>query len=164
MIIKGQTHVRAVCSRMTVCLVGSETSLPKGVVVSPSVNYLQPGASTSKLSAELVNHLQQAVTIPGKARICDLYITDDVITLDQQNLDLDTPASECDEASFLKHFQHIRDTLPEEKVDEVLGLLQKWPSVFSHHDLDLGLTNQAVDHIKLKDDTPFKEKEDRFHL
>ena len=76
----------------------------------------------------------------------------------QQNLDLDTSASECDEVSFLKHFQHIKDTLPEEKVDEVLGLLQKWPSVFSHHDLDLGLTNQAVHHIKLNDDTPFKEK------
>ena len=73
MIIKGQTHVRAVCSRMTVCLDGSETSsLPKGVVISPSVNYLEPGASTSKLSAEVVNHLQQAVTIPAKARICDL--------------------------------------------------------------------------------------------
>ena len=41
-------------------------------------------------------------------------------------------------------------------MDEVLGLLQKWPSVFSHHDLDL--TNQAVHHIKLKNDTPFKEK------
>ena len=32
---KGQIHVRAVCSRMTVCLDGSETSLPKGLVVSP---------------------------------------------------------------------------------------------------------------------------------
>ena len=100
MIIKGQTHVRAVCSRMTVCLDGSETSLPKGVVVSPSVNYLEPGVSTSMLSAEVVNYLQQAVTIPAKARICDMYSTDDVITLDQQNLDLDTSAAECDEASF----------------------------------------------------------------
>ena len=158
MIIKGQSHVRAVYSPMTVCLDGSETSLPKDLVVSPSVNYLEPSASTSKLSAEVVNHLQQAITIPAKARICDLYSTDDVITQDQQNLDLDTSASECDEASFLKHFQHIRDTLPEEKVDEVLGLLQKWSGVFSHHDLDLGLTNQAVHHIKLKDDAPFKEK------
>ena len=158
MIIKGQTHVRAVCSCMTICLDGSETRLPKGVVISPSVNYLELGTSTSKLSVEVVNHLQQAVTIPAKARVCDLYSTNDVITLAQQNLDLDTSASECDEASFLKHFQHIKDTLPEEKVDEVLGLLQKWPSVFSHHELDLSLTNQAVHHIKLKDDTPFKEK------
>ena len=147
MIIKGQSHVRAVCSRMTVCLDGSETSLAKGVVVSPSVNYLEPGASTSKLSEPSATSCYYP----------DLYSTDDVITLDQQNLDLDTSASECDEASFLKHFLHSRDTLPEEKVDEVLGLFQNWPSVFSHHDLDLGLTNQALHHIKLKDDTPFKE-------
>ena len=52
MIIMGQTQVRAVCSRMTICLDGSETtSLPKGVVISPSVNYLEPGAFTSKYSA-----------------------------------------------------------------------------------------------------------------
>ena len=58
--------------------------------------------------------MQQAVTIPAKARICNLYSIDDVITLDQQNLDLYTSASEYDEASFLKHFQHMKDTLPGE--------------------------------------------------
>ena len=66
------------------------------------------------------NHLQQAVTIPTKARICGLYSTDDII-LDQLNVDFDTSASECDEYSFLKLFQHIKDTLPEEIMDEMLG-------------------------------------------
>ena len=38
MSIKGHTHVRAVCSHMTVCLDGSETmSLPKGLVGSPTI-------------------------------------------------------------------------------------------------------------------------------
>ena len=72
LIIKGQTHVKAVFACMTVCLDGSKTiSLPKGVVISPSVNYLELGVWTSKLSAEVVNHSQQPVTISAKVRICD---------------------------------------------------------------------------------------------
>ena len=58
MIIKGKIHVKAVCTRLTVCLDDSSaTSLPRGVVISPSVGYLEPGSSTSKLSVKVVNHL-----------------------------------------------------------------------------------------------------------
>ena len=159
MIIKGQTRVRPVCSRMTVCLDESEaSSLPKGVMISPSVNYLEPGTATSKLSVEVVNHLQQSVTIPAKARICDLYSTDDVITLDNPDTGAQTLLPGDKGTSFLDHFNHIKETLPEEKVTQVMELLQKWPDVFSQHDLDLGLTDQAVHRIRLKDDQPFKER------
>ena len=54
--------------------------------------------------------------------------------------------------------EHLNKTLPEERVEEVLRLLRKWPTVFSKYDLDLNLTVQAVHHIRLKDDTTFKER------
>ena len=44
------------------------------------------------------------------------------------------------------------------EVEEVQGLLTEWKSIFSLHDLDLGLTDKAVNHIQLKDDIPFKER------
>ena len=39
-------------------------------------------------------------------------------------------------------------------MDEVLVLLQKWSCIFTYHNLDLYLTNQAMHLMKLKDDTP----------
>ena len=107
---------------------------------------------------EVVNHFQQAVAIPAKARICDLYSTDDVITLDQPGTGLPETASKDGNFSFLDNFEHLKETLPEKQAEEVLNVLRRWPTVFSQHDLDLGLTDQAVHRIRLKDDTTFKEK------
>ena len=76
-IFHGQTRVKAICQKLTVCLDGA-SGLPKGVIVTPSVNCIVPGRTKSKLPVELVNHLSQDVTIPAKARICDLYSTKDV--------------------------------------------------------------------------------------
>ena len=52
-------------------------------------------------------------------------------------------------ADFLDNFSRMR---------EVQRLLVKWKSVFSLHDLDLGLTTKAEHHIRLTDNVPFKEK------
>ena len=91
-------------------------------MILPRLNYLKPGNATSKLSVEVVNHLQQSVTIPAKARICDLYSTDDVITLDNPDTGAPTLLPGDKETSFLDHFNHIRETLPEEKVTQVMEL------------------------------------------
>ena len=84
MIIKGKIHVKAIYTCLTVCMDETKmTSLPKAVIISPSVGYLEPVTSLTKLPVEIVNLLQQAVTIPAKARICDSYSPDDVVTPDQ---------------------------------------------------------------------------------
>ena len=163
MIIKGHTHIKAACTRLTVCLDDSSaTSLPRGVVMSPSVGYLEPGSSTSKLSVEVVNHLQQAVTILAKARICDLYSTDDVITLDQQGTGLPENALKDGNSAFLDNFEQLKETLSEEQAEEVLNVLRRWLTVFSQHDLDLSLTDQAVHHIRSKMTPPSRKSPDRY--
>ena len=47
------------------------------------MNNLQPERKRTKLPVELVSHSAQTVTVPAKERVCDLYSTEDVITLEQ---------------------------------------------------------------------------------
>ena len=152
----GQTRVQAISHQMSVCLESSEwTILPKGVLVSPCVNWIQPGQSITKLPVQLTNQLDQMVTIPAKARICKLYSMDDVSKLKQDGSDEGETSTPSD---FLHHFAHIQHTLDEKQQKEVNKFLNSWKSLFSLHDLDLGLTNKAVHRIDLKDNTPFKER------
>ena len=103
----------------------------------------------------MMNQLDQMVTIPAKARICELYSTDDVSKLKQDGSDEEETSTQSD---FLHHFAHIQNTLDEKQQEKVNTFLNSWKSLFSLHDLDLGLTNKAVHQIHLKDNTPFKER------
>ena len=159
MVIQGHTRVKAVCQGITVCLDGSN-GLPKGVLATPSVTTLPPGRKRTKLPVELVNHSAQTVTVPAKARVCDLYSTEDVTPLGPSSLPGVSGSSNIDmgKECFLTNFVGIRETLTEERVREVEDLLMKWRGVFSLHDMDLGLTDKVEHRIRLSDDVPFKEK------
>ena len=157
-IFHGQTRAKAICQKLTVCLDGA-SGLPKVVIATPGVNCISPGRTKRKLPVELVNHLSQDVTIPAKARICDLYSTEDVDLIeDNEGGGVSCIASSGSDADFLEDFLHIKNQLPVEQVEEMQQLLLKWKSVFSLHDLDLGLTDKVEHCIRLKDNTPFKEK------
>ena len=120
----GQTRVQAISHQMSVCLESSErTILPKGVLVSPCVNWIQPGRSITKLPVQLTNQLDQMVTIPAKARICELYSTDDVSKLKQDGSDEGETSTQSD---FLHHFAHIQNTLDEKQQKEVNEFLCSW--------------------------------------
>ena len=152
MVVYGHTRVQAICQRMSVCLDGSN-GLPKGVLATPCVTTLQPGRKRSKLPIELVNPSSQSVTIPAKARVCDLYSTEDVTPLEQ---DIKKMGSQDD--SFLSNFKGMEDNLTASQAQEVQDILLKWKNVFSLHDMDLGLTGNVEHRIRLTDDVPFKEK------
>ena len=144
---------------MTVCLDGS-TGLPKRVLATPSVTTLQPGRKRTKLPVELVNHSAQTITIAAKARVCNLYSTEDVTPLEPSSLpgNPDSPNTDMGKGYFLSNFARMRETLTDEQVKEVEDLLMKWKEVFSLHDLDLGITDKVEHRIRLSDDVPFKEK------
>ena len=152
MVVFGHTRVQAICQRMSICLDGNN-GLPKGVIATPCVSTLQPGRKRSKLPIELVNHSSQPVTIPAKARVCDLYSTEDVTPLEQDTGNMGTK-----EDSFLSNFKGMKDNLTESQAQEVQSILLKWKNVFSLHDMDLGLTGHVEHRIRLTDDVPFKEK------
>ena len=158
MIFYGQTRVKAICQRLTVCLDGAN-GLPKGVIVTPSVNCISPGRAKTKLPVELVNHLSQDVVIPAKARICDLYSTEDVDPIETNKRgEASCHVTSDADADFLTNFLHLNEQLTADRVEEMQQLLLKSKSVFSLHDLDLGLTNKAEHRIHLKDEIPFKER------
>ena len=128
------------------------------MVVSPCVLTLLPGTSSSKLPVEVVNHLDQEFSIPAKARICDLYSIEDVSSLNSTVPIGQSSGNEVGNDSFLDHSQDLSETLTGVEVEEVQRLLAEWKSIFSLHDLDLGLTDKAIHRIQLKDDVPFKER------
>ena len=118
-IFHGQTRVKAVCQKLTVCLDGA-SGLPKGVIATPRVNCISPGQARSKLPVELVYHLSQDVTIPAKAWICDLYNTEDVDLIEEnEGGGVSCIVSSGSDADFLKNFMHMKDQLPVEQVEEM---------------------------------------------
>ena len=55
--ISGQARVKAVCQRLSICLEEVQsTSLPKGLLVSPCVAFIEPGRASSPLAVEVVHH------------------------------------------------------------------------------------------------------------
>ena len=106
----------------------------------------------------MVNHLSQDVVIPARAQVCELYSLDDIELLEKDFGKLAESGISQEDISFLSVFQDLKTELSDVQVEDVQKLLLKWKSVFSQHDLDLGLTTQAQHHIHLKDDIPFKEK------
>ena len=102
--------------------------------------------------------MDQEVSILAKARICDLYSIEDVSSLNSTVPIGQSSGNEVGSDSFLDHFQDLSETLTGVEVEEVQRLLTEWRSIFSLHDLDLGLTDKAIHRIRLKDDVPFKER------
>ena len=143
-IIYGQTQTPAVCQKHD-CMEG-KFGLPKKVMVTPSVNTVSLGRSKIRLSIGLMNHLSQPVTILAKTCICELYSTQDVVGLEKGFVADDVSSSQW--SDFLDNFSHIKEILSDEQVCEVQRLLVKWKSVFSLHDLDLGLKTKVEHHIR----------------
>ena len=81
---------------MNICLDGAR-GLPKGVLATPCVNTITPGHSKSKLPVELVNYLSQEVTIPAKARICELYSLEDIDLLETEMEEFPTSGKSAEE-------------------------------------------------------------------
>ena len=106
-IIYGRTQTPAVCQKMTVCMEG-KSGLPKGVMVTPSVNIVSPGRSKIRLPIALVNHLSQPVTIPAKTRICELCSTEDVVGFEKGSVADEVSFSQS--ADFLDNFSNMKET------------------------------------------------------
>ena len=62
------------------------------------------------------------VTIPAKAKICELY---DVSKLKQDGSDKEETSTQSE---FLHHFAHIQNTLDEKQQEEVNKFLNSWKS------------------------------------
>ena len=116
--------MKAYCWYFNVCVDGSN-EWPKGLLVTPSVSAIPAGQIRIKMPVEVVNHFSHPVTVPKKARICYLYNTEDVTSLNTTNPhQLSKEVSEPAKGSFMDHFKYLEKIIrltQRQKVDKLLG-------------------------------------------
>ncbi len=172
--VRGITRAAAgACMRMRVLVDEPQAErLPGGLVVSPGLLHLSSGKSAERCSVEIVNLSGRAVTIPAKSSLGDLYSVSVVPASHAGTEAPDTAASmrvageplsqtrrDTDVDAFLQQFDEaLQQHLSSDQVSEVQTLLRRWTHVFSLHDLDLGHAPTVKHHIRLNDNTPFKER------
>lgn len=148
--------------------------LPGGLVVSPGLLHLAAGKTTERVSVEIVNLANHAVTIPAKSTLCEVYhakqVPSEQVEVDSQIADTATcmkvgePKSDSvkGDDNFLQQFEgSLQQHLSCAQREEAKSVLGRWREVFSQHDLDLGHATKVKHRIRLKEDTPFKERSRR---
>ena len=152
------------------------TQLPGGLVLTPSVHFLNAGVNSHRVKVLVHNISDRDITIPAKFDIADMYNVDIVHSIDQPdhkvgefrevscssqiNTEVHDPLDLPDIAeSEFQHFfkETLMKNLEPPQVEEVLKELSHWRHVFSLHDLDLGHTDLVKHKIQLTSDKPIKE-------
>ena len=153
-LVHGHTRAAATtCMKLTVL---SEEKMgfpiPGGLLVSPSLLNLKPGKKSHRLGIEVSNFSSRDITIPGKSIICELHQVD-VLPKGTVPEHLEDGSAVIDTV-----IPSLSETLTPDQVVEVKSLLERWASIFSAHDLDLGRTDLVQHEIKLNSNVPFKER------
>ena len=166
--VKGMTRASSIaCQRVTVLADDSINSgLPGGLVLAPSLHKLEAGFSTQRIDLELKNLSIKAIIIPQKTHLSDIFQVETVyskhqnVTIAQISENILEQKEDLSDANILidKFEAQLKENLSAEQVADVNSLLCKWQSIFALHDLDLGKTSKVKHHIRLTDETPFKEK------
>ena len=151
LVISGRAEVVGNCQLCVLADGGkSHNALPKGVVVTPSVQYLKVEGGQGQLTLEISNFSDQVVAVPRGKVLCQLQHVTVVPSVDVNP-----------EVKETVRVPIMTEGLTAAQVDKVEQLVQQWADVFSQHDLDLGHTTLLKHRIRLNDDIPFKERHRR---
>lgn len=143
------------------------SSLPGGISVDQCLITL-PSQTPSKFSVWVRNQTDHDITLPLKCVVAQLSVAHQVLenlTTEKSDIVKCTISSQiCTQttSSNLK-FDFGDSPLPEEWRKRVSEKLNTYTDVFAHHDLDFGHATKVKHHIKLKDDTPFKQRPRMIH-
>jgi transposase InsO family protein len=166
-IVHGLARIHGESMRMTVVTEDLEHSvLPGGLLIAPC--YSKVSGSSSRVAVQIQNLCSRSITIPAKTPICELHrvaVVESSPLLEGEggdNHETAEPLSPDKARDVVEQFKLDAEMyLAEDQVKQVEHLLYKYSHVFSQHDLDLGRTDTVKHHIKLTDDTPFKERHRR---
>ena len=160
----GYTQVKGHSKRVVVCT-DSEELLMKGQVMSvSSKSELLP--HNSRVKVMLRNLSAKSVKVPAKTTLGEVSACNVVPPIWGPEPEA-VPEKTDTEKPWTKEMQDLfeqlglnepKDWMTEEDVLEAKRLVQKFHTIFSKHDLDLGKTYQVKYKIKLTDSTPFKER------
>lgn len=129
-----------------------------------------PKQNPYKLSVWVRNESDHNITLPTHCIIAELH-TPDIIYDNLSASKKDAASVKCgavssqpvheDKPSLTIDFSD--SPLTQEWKDRVTQSLTAYADVFAQHDLDFGYTSKVKHHIKVKDETPFKQKSRPIH-
>ena len=137
---------------------GEECSLPGGLVLLRTLTSLKAGPA-SDLEVLVSNVTQHDIDIPGGAAIARAH-TAEIISQSETGMQNEAhPSSYPSKGDAEVNFHTNPDKWPLPEVDKqrLTNLLESHQDVFSQNDLDIGRTTRVKHHIRLADDTPFRE-------
>ena len=159
--VRGITHAASAdCMKMSVLVEEPKvSSLPSAIVVSPGFFQMRPGVTSHRISVEVRNCTEHDITIPAKVNLRDISQASWVPPLLSGS---EAGQADSSRKEFRQQFDESLQThLDDIQVQEMKTIFSKWRSVFCQHPLDLGRTDLVKHHIRLRDDTTFKERHRR---
>ncbi|XP_055362214.1 retrovirus-related Pol polyprotein from transposon 412 [Betta splendens] len=163
---RGNTETYALVERP------ATSTLPGGVFVDSSLISL-PNQGSQKLAVFLRNEADHDIVLPTNCVIADFNVANAIIEnyqaadVNGQNVverftQQNSKASSVDKESLSETFD-FGPTLPDEWKGRVTHKLNGFSDVFAQHDLDFGHGSKIQHHIRLKDETPFKQRSRPIH-
>lgn len=133
-----------------------DTSLPGDLAICPRVVSLKSAGNTVRVPVRVCNLSARTIQIPPKSVLCSVS---NVSVIDSWTPDSSNKSgTQSSDVSIEELGVSIdKDNLTPEQLLEVRKTLGNWSSIFSKGPTDLGKTDLVKHHIKLTDNTPFKE-------
>lgn len=132
--------------------------LPGGLFLECAVMNIHCKAS-SKIPVILRNVTDHSVTLPPQCVIGEISAVQSVMPLNSDHLLPTHSESQAGKPTF-----SLDDSpIPEEWKQRITDKLSSMPEIFAVDELSLGHTTAVKHHIRLQDDTPFKERSRPIH-
>ncbi|KAL7868508.1 hypothetical protein SRHO_G00098920 [Serrasalmus rhombeus] len=137
------------------------TSLPGGLIVTSSLLTL-PNKPQTKLPVMLKNESNHDIILTPKRVIAELHAVQQVLpSAPSTGSSVPNPPSPVPNSGV--QFDFADSPIPEEWKERVTCKLNAIPEVFAQHDLDFGHSSKVRHHIRLSDETPFKQRARPIH-
>lgn len=166
-LLEGYMHVNSVNTEKCALLEQpSRSTLPGGVFVECCLISLSEHSS-NKAPVILKNETEHDIILPTNCVIAELSVADSIIenppsVIEGKQNVVDCSSHQAEEKCPGPHFD-FGTTLPEEWQKRVTQKLCTFSDVFAQHDLDFGHATKIKHHIKLKDETTFKQRTRPIH-
>ncbi|KAG5277367.1 hypothetical protein AALO_G00116720 [Alosa alosa] len=146
------------------------SALPGGIFVDTCLITL-PSQHPSKLPVWVRNETEHDITLPANCVIAELSTPLDIIS--SPSLESKQPETvKCCQLSYQQpclaetpdlKFDFGESPVPESWKNRVTHRLRQFSDVFAHHELDYGHATRVKHHLKLRDETPFKQRSRPIH-
>uniref|UniRef100_A0A3B1ISM8 Gypsy retrotransposon integrase-like protein 1 n=1 Tax=Astyanax mexicanus TaxID=7994 RepID=A0A3B1ISM8_ASTMX len=137
------------------------TSLPGGLIVTSSLHNL-PNKLQTKLPVLLKNESDHDIILTPKRVIAELHAVQQILTsAPSTRSSASNPPSPVPMSGV--QFDFADSPIPAEWKERITSKLNAIPEVFAQHDLDFGHSSKVSHHIRLDDETPFKQRARPIH-